>query len=170
MHRPSRVLSTLTVLLLAALGLAAQPASAATKPLSIPIDVDADVLGAPASIDATLSITLETTTGSFVFRGQFQGVLTVEALGLTVTANTGLALTVTPTCGTTQASLSVDLGTFDVLVNGVTRTIDLNPLVVSAGVDTRLGEAICGLVEKRLEPGTTLRAATNVVTKALAAR
>jgi len=70
---------------------------------------------------------------------------TASYAGFTLSVNDTITATFTPSCGTTQAVLTIDVGSFDIVFQGVAYTVDPAAFTIRASTSSRLGALICAL-------------------------
>ncbi|HLM65235.1 MAG TPA: hypothetical protein VK306_13115 [Acidimicrobiales bacterium] len=126
--------------------LAPTPASAAPRTTTVPFSYETTVLGEPLTVDATFTLTsVNTTTTSATVTGILSGTATWG--DLTATVDDTVTATFTPVCGETVATLTVDVGSFDVVFAGIAYTVDPGSFTVTVSRDSRLGGAICAAAD-----------------------
>ena len=119
-------------------------ASAAPIALTASFDYDTTLLGAPLSVDATFTLSDVTATSENVaVTGTLVGAASYA--GVTLSVSDTITAVFTPTCGTTQAVLNVDVGSFDVVFQGVTYAVDPAAFNIAASTSYRVGALICAL-------------------------
>jgi hypothetical protein len=108
---------------------------------------------------------VSTTATSATITGALSGTATLG--DLTATVNDTVTATFTPVCGTTVATLTVDVGAFDVVFAGITSTVDPGTVTVTVSRDSRTGGAICAAADL-LADGAGDRAVQLLLKKSLA--
>ena len=149
--RSFRVLMLIALLCTASIA-GANAAVAAPPTLTVPFDYDTTVAGVPLTVNGTFTLTdVNTTTTNVTVVGTLTGTATFD--GVTVSVNDTVRAVFTPVCGETQSSLTVDIGAFDVTINGFTQTVDPGSFTVTVATSSRYGGLICALVDALADGG-----------------
>jgi len=133
---------------------AAPSATAAAPTLTVPFSYNTTLAGEPLSIEGAFTLTSLTTTSTNV---TITGVLAGSATygDLTLAVNDTVSAIFTPVCGAASASLTVDIGSFDVMLNGFTTTVDPGSFTVTVARDSRVGGLICAVADALADGANT---------------